>query len=403
MTSTRRTSSLTMAVFAMQAMSFGAWLALIPFVKEDLGLSKGELALALLGFPVALIPTMKLASGIVTRVGPRKALMGAFPMLALVVTLPLFSTGPVTLFLCLAVLGLVIAFLEIGMNVYAGRLEKERKVTVMSRCHGFWAVGIMIGSGLMTLLAWAPPLAGLLSISVASAACGVIAARSLPHLGAPPGTPPPPRRSLRQAPVALVPIALCTLAVTMTEGAMSDWAAVYLAERLPPGATHAGIAVSIFAGFLAAGRFAGDALKTRFGAVLLARGAILLAVTGLMCLVLPLPVVTAYVGFALLGTGCAVAFPLGVSAAAALDDTYEGENIALTSMVAVTGFLIGPPMIGGLAELQGLRLGLAALLPFLLAGFVLAPRLEPVPVSDSAGDSGRPHPVSGRREGRTWG
>lgn len=397
MVSTRRTCSLTMAVFAMQAMSFGAWLALIPLVKTELDLSKGELAVALLGFPIALIPTMKLASGIVTRVGPRRALMSVLPVQACAVTLPLFATGQGTLFLSLAVLGLVIAFLEIGMNVYAGRLEKEREVTVMSRCHGFWAVGIMIGSALITVLSFASPLAGLFAISAASAAVGVFAARSLPHLGAAPGTPPPPRRSLRQAPVALVPIALCTLVVTMTEGAMSDWAAVYLAERLPAEATHAGIAVSIFAGFLAAGRFAGDALKMRFGAVLLARGAILLAVTGLMCLVLPLPLFAAYLGFALLGTGCAVAFPLGVSAAAALDDTYEGENIALTSMVAVTGFLIGPPMIGGLAEVQTLRLGLAALLPFLLVGFVLASRLAPGSVAGPVGptdDSARADPVS---------
>lgn len=158
---------------------------------------------------------------------------------------------------------------------------------------------------------------------------------------------------------------------------MSDWAAIYLAERLPDGATHAGIAVSIFAGCLAAGRFLGDWGKIRLGVVTLARFALGLAVVGLLVLIVPLPLWTSYFGFALIGLGVSVGFPLGVSAAAGLDDTHEGPNIAIVSTVTMLGFLVGPPLIGTLAEAFTLRMGLAALLPGLLVGIFLARALKP--------------------------
>ena len=70
-------------------------------------------------------------------------------------------------------------------------------------------------------------------------------------------------------------------------------------------------------------------------------------------------------------------FPIGVSAAAGLDDIYEGPNIAILSTVTMIGFLVGPPMIGTLAEVFSLRVALAALLPGLIAGFFLAKSLKP--------------------------
>lgn len=113
------------------------------------------------------------------------------------------------------------------------------------------------------------------------------------------------------------------------------------------------------------------------GVVTLARLALLCAVTGLLLLIVPLPLWTSYIGFALIGLGVSVGFPLGVSAAAGLDDTHEGPNIAVVSTVTMLGFLIGPPMIGSLAEIFTLRVGLAALLPGLLVGIWMARWLKP--------------------------
>jgi len=389
MTTARHTLILTMTVFALQPFALGAWLALIPHVKEVLGLSKSDLALCLLGMPLALIPSLQLASRAVAGFGPRRVLMAMFPVQAFTFVLPVLAGVPVMLFAALAVNGAVMAFMQASLNVYAGRLEKTTGVVVMGRCHGAWALGLMGGSLGVTMFAALPAQWAVLAVSVPTSLFGIILARALPRLGEQEGGTVPPRRRLRDVPAAVYYISVFALAVAMTEGAMSDWAAVYLAERLPEGATHAGIAVSIYAGFLAAGRFAGDAAKGWLGAVGLARGSIGLAIAGVLMLVLPLPIGFAYVGFAVIGLGASVGFPLGVSAVAALDDTYEAPNIALMSMLSIAGFLLGPPMIGFLADGFGLRVGLAALLPLLGVSLWLAGWLRP-----TVARAGRPAPES---------
>lgn len=376
---------LTMAVFALQPFALGAWLALIPHVKATLGLSKSTLALCLLGMPIALIPALNFASRAVSRFGPRRTLMVMFPIQALSFVLPVLAGGTVSLFAALALNGAVMAFLQAGLNVYAGRLEKKSGLIVMGRCHGAWALGLMGGSLAVTISADLPKAAALLLVSVPTSFIGVFVANRLPRLGEVEGGTVAKRRRAREIPPAVYYVSLFALAIAMTEGAMSDWAAVYLAERLPADATHSGIAVSIYAGFLAAGRFASDAAKSVLGSVYLARVSIMLAITGLLFLILPLPLTFAYLGFSLIGLGASVGFPLGVSAVAQLDDTYEAQNIALMSMLSICGFLAGPPLIGFVADAFSLRVGLSILLPLLALSLTLSGWLRPAVEKGPAG------------------
>ena len=395
MTDPRRAVLLTLCIFFLHPFALGGWLAFIPMVKETLGLNKAELAVALLGLPVAVVPGLQLASRVIGRLGPRRVMMVMFPAQAVVVLLPLLAVSQGTLFLALMGFGVVMAFLQVCLNVFAGRLEKELGRSVMNRCHGFWALGLMVGPLVVTALAAWPPVLALALSAGLTGAIGAVLARRLPALRDANAGGPAPKRKLREVPVALVAISVFALAVAMTEGAMADWAAVYLSERLPEGSRWVGLGVSIYAAFLAGGRLAGDWLKDRIGAVALARLTYGLAVAGLVLLIAPLPLGMAFAGFALVGAGASVGFPLGVSAAAAMDDRFEGQNIAIMSTVAISGFLIGPPMIGFLAESFSLRVGLAALLPFLAAGIVLAGWLKP----GSAADSGESRALEAESSG----
>ncbi|WP_281980818.1 MFS transporter [Thalassorhabdomicrobium marinisediminis] len=369
--STRRATLFIMALFFLQPTVFGAWLAMIPHVKTTLELSKSQLALALLGMPLALIPTLQIASRIVARLGPRRAFFYMLPVQAAVMLLPLFAPNLPALFASLAVIGIVVAFLQVSLNTYAGRLEKAADVMVMSRCHGFWALGVSVGSFLATLLFDAGPVLAVLTVGAISAVAGMFAAPRLPRLlGQDEGPAPRPQR-LSQMPRALFVISIFVLAVSLVEGAMSDWAAIYLADRWGSGADEAGIAVTIFSGFLAAGRFMGDGLKRRMGARGAARLTVGLALLGLLSLTGPMALPFVFAGFALIGLGASIAFPLGVSAAAALDDVHEAQNIATMSMIAISGLLIGPPLIGFLSEAVGLRFALMALAPGLFLSLVL--------------------------------
>ncbi len=368
-----------MALFFLQPFALGGWFAQIPFVQADLGLSNAELALALLGLPAAFVMVSKFAAAAVARYGAPAVFRVVFPIQTLTVLLPLLATSQLTLLLALLIFGTSVASLAVALNVYAGQLEKAAKISVMNRCHGFWALGLMVGSLLIALLGSAvTPLLTLVTQSALSAAVGIWLATRLPALNrskAADPSRPRTRRKLSDHPRALAFVALFVFSVTMSEGTMNNWAAVYMADRLPDGSTLAGLAVTVYSGFLAFGRFLGDALKTRLGAANLARLTVGIAILGVLILIAPLPVALAFFGFALMGLGVSVGFPLAVSAAAELEDDHEADNIALLSIVAVSGSVIAPPIIGVLADSFGMKLALAALLPGLLISFGMAHHL----------------------------
>ena len=374
----RAATFLIMLLFFLQPMAIGSWLALIPHVKATIGLSKFELAIALLGMPSALLIALQLAGRIVSRIGVRRLFLFAFPLQGIASLLPIIAPSQAWLFVGLAAFGGAVAFMEVALNVYAGRMEKAAGRLIMNSCHGFWALGLMTGSAIATGIApIATALGAMALIAFVSALVGILVALRLPKVGEVTSTQNLPRRRLSDLPPALLAIGLFMLTVTLAEGAMADWSAVYLSERLSAELTEAGIAVTIFSGFMAVARFSGDALKRRFGAVNLARGSVATAIAGLLLLVLPLPIAAAYIGFAFVGVGVASGYPLGVSAVAALDDVYEAGNVALMSTFALTGFLIGPPLIGFLGEAFGLRVGFAVLVPALLLCLYFADWLRP--------------------------
>lgn len=390
--STRNATLLIMALFALQPIAFGAWLAMIPYIKDTLGLNKADLALALLGMPLALIPTLQLASRVVARIGPRKTFAILLPIQTGVVLLPFLATSVPTLFITLAALGAVVAFLEVALNTYAGRLEKSAALNIMSRCHGFWALGVMLGSLFATMLFGLGPMMAVFIICALSAAAGVWAGLSLPRLAGEDDAAAAAPRKFRNTPKALFLIAMFVFAVSLAEGAMADWAAVYLAERWGGVPEDAGIAVTVFAGFLAAGRFIGDYMKSRLGARGAARLTVGLAAIGVACLTIPTSVAFTFIGFALLGLGVSIGFPLGISAAASLDDTHEAQNIATMAMIAMTAFLFGPPLIGFVAEAFSLRVALMGLFPGLLLAFWLT---RIFPDAESATSQERVGPIQG--------
>ena len=66
----------------------------------------------------------------------------------------------------------------------------------------------------------------------------------------------------------------------------------------------------------------------------------------------------ALAGFALIGLGVSVGFPLVVTAVASIDDKREAYYVAFLSLISMIGFLVGPPKIAFLANITNLKTGL---------------------------------------------
>ena len=121
------------------------------------------------------------------------------------------------------------------------------------------------------------------------------------------------------------------------------------------------------------GRLFGDRLVDRFGPEAVVRAGGGLAAVGFGLSLLAAAPVPAIVGFACLGAGMSGVVPIVFRAAGHVPGMSAGVGLAAVSSTGYLGFLVGPPIIGGLAELVGLPGALAVVV--LLAAIValLAP------------------------------
>jgi MFS family permease len=117
---------------------------------------------------------------------------------------------------------------------------------------------------------------------------------------------------------------------------------------------------------MTAGRVVGDSLVDRFGSAAVVRGGGAVAATGFGVALAAGHPAAAIAGFACLGAGMASIVPIVFRASASTPGMTAGVALAAVSTTGYFGFLVGPPVIGGLSELAGLPTALA-LLVFLAA------------------------------------
>ena len=163
-------------------------------------------------------------------------------------------------------------------------------------------------------------------------------------------------------------ISFFAFGIALTEGAIADWSAVYLRDVFEAKGASIGLGYAAFAAMVASGRFAGDHFKQRFGARRTAEICSAISLLGIAVVCAAPNLILAYLGFALVGIGVSVGFPLGVSAAAQLSDRPPASSVATLTFIALLGFLVGPVLIGFVAQALGMRMGLLMLgLPLLLS------------------------------------
>ena len=144
---------------------------------------------------------------------------------------------------------------------------------------------------------------------------------------------------------------------------------------------------------MAVARLGGDLLNERLGAATLMRGGMTLVAVALGGVLLIGETVPAVIGFAVCGLGIANAVPLLFSAAGRLD--RPGPSLAATFTIGYMGFIVGPPLIGLLADQVGLPKTLGLLVMAALAVAVLGGRAIATKPTLSSPDEDLPTVVPG--------
>ena len=364
----RQARSAVAAIFLLNGLVFGSWAARIPAVRDRVGLSDGELGLALACGAIGSIVAMPLAGGWAARLGSRRATRAAFTLIA--VTAGVVALAPSLPVLCVLLFffGAAMGSCDVTMNAHGVTVERRYGRAILAAFHAAFSIGGLAG-GALGALAAAVDLdvrAHLALVAGFVAVVGLTWSRwfldnDADAIGrAEPMLVRPPRRLL-----ALGGLAFACLLI---EGASSDWSGVYLRDELDTSAAIAALAFTAFSVTMTLGRLFGDRLVDRLGPELVVRAGGGIAAIGFGVGLLVAEPVAGIIGFACLGAGMSGVVPIVFRASGHVPGMAAGVGLAAVSTMGYLGFLVGPPTIGGIAELTSLPSALVVLV--LLAAIV---------------------------------
>lgn len=159
-----------------------------------------------------------------------------------------------------------------------------------------------------------------------------------------------------------------------TEGTIENWAAIYLRTWLTFPAVVGAAVVAVFHVAMATGRLGGARVLSRVGRRRLLQAAGICGAGGMLVALATTIVPIILVGVFVVGLSMAVVAPVGFSLAGDLAPGRTGEASSVITFIGWSAFVIGPAIIGGLAELVGLRLALSAVV--LAAGLIVVGALH---------------------------
>ena len=265
--------------------------------------------------------------------------------------------------------------MDVAMNAHGVTVERKLGRPVMSSLHGMWSLGGLIGAGWAAIML---PLMSPIAEAVLTVAIGAVAAftalafflSSTIDRGSAGTKIALPNRATLGIGV------LCFLGM-VAEGAVLDWGALHLRGSLDVGPGVAATGFAAFSASMAASRFSGDWLRGRVGSVAVVRWSGCIAAAGIIVALVAPWAVLAIIGFAAVGLGLANLVPVLFGAAGRIPGQSPGAAIAALATIGYAGFLVGPPVIGFVADATSLTLALGLIFLACAAIAVAANIVEP--------------------------
>ena len=259
--------------------------------------------------------------------------------------------------------------MDVAMNSWAGEVERRIGRPVMSSFHAMFSLGAGVGAGSGFIAASynvgiAPHF---IIAGIAIAAVTLLVAKidwvsntnntssAAPMFALPKGR--------------LLAVGIVAFCASLGEGGMADWSAIFLVLITSATEAKAALGYTVFSIAMVGMRLMGDRVTRRFGEVTAARMAGTTAAIGVLCAVIFGTYTMSLVGFALMGVGYAVIMPIAFTRAANDPDIAPGAAIASVSTLGYGGLLLGPPLIGFVAEATSIRF--AFLILAVLAGLIV--------------------------------
>ena len=377
----------TCVVYVCLGFGTSAWLSRLPDVRDNLGLTPATIGTMLLIASLGSLLTLPTSGPIVTKIGARAS--GRIGVLIWALGIVCAGVGAQGVSIPLATAGLVLLAAGNGlwgatMNIEAGLVQAAVRRTVVPIIQAMYAVGMLGGALLGALaaqmgLSLGAHLFGLAALELL--ACGTAVgfyltkeevAALAPAQDKGDGGEASSNKAKGLTRVAwrekqTVLIALMVMSAGLMEGAANDWLNLSMVDGYGYSTAAASAAFAFFLLMMTIVRFASPRLEARLGSPMLLRITFTGAVVGLLLVAFAPHHLFAVAGIALWGIGSALGFPLGISALS-VDPVMTPARVSVLSTVNYGAALIGPPLLGLIADHIGYHRALAFVaLPVLLA------------------------------------
>ncbi|HSN49626.1 MAG TPA: MFS transporter [Bacteroidales bacterium] len=350
-------------VYFSMGLCFASWASRIPDIKSALHLNDGMLGSILFALPVGQFLMMPFSGKLVTHFGSRRVILFALPLY----TICLSNIGLVRhgwqLAVALFLFGLAGNLCNISINTQGVTAEKLYDRPIMASFHGGWSLAGFTGAliGLLMINLKVPPYWHFISVILI---VWVIVWINHPFLvkGKSGVTKDEPKRKFFSKPdgilLQLGIIGFCSMA---SEGAMFDWSGVYFKDVVKAPSSLVILGYTSFMIMMATGRFVADYMISKIGRKKLLQICGVMISTGLFTAVLFPYLISCTFSFMLVGLGVSSIVPTVYSAAGRHSKVPPGIALATVSSVSFLGFLMGPPLIGHIAQIAGLRYSFAVI------------------------------------------
>jgi predicted MFS family arabinose efflux permease len=349
-------------VFFVDGALFASWASRIPALSDRVGADPGVLGLALLAPAVGALLAMPLVGRLLPGRSSRAFCRVAVAALAVAILLPGLAPSVPALTGALFLVGVANSTLDLTMNAQGVSIERDLRRPILSSLHAAFSFGGFAGAGLGALAATldVAPLPHLAVAGVLFGIPGFAATRYLLPRDVD-ADAQSPALVWRRVPLRLALLGIACFFCLMAEGGASDWSAKLVRDGLGGSAALGAIAYAVFSVAMGSGRLAADRLWARWGTARLLRLSGTLAAAGFAATLAIGTATSAIAGFAALGLGLSGVVPTLFRAGADEPGVPTGPALAVVSSLGYLGFLVGPPVIGGVAQLTSLRLACGVL------------------------------------------
>ena len=338
---------------------FATWASRIPDIKTTLQLSEGDLGTILFALPLGQLVIMPFSGKLVSHFGSHRMLVFSLLFYVFSLTNLGLATNAWQLSAGLFVFGIFGNLSNIAVNTQGVYTEVLFKKTIMSAFHGMWSFAGFMGA-LVGLAMLAFKLTPYIHFVIVGGIVFLMMAFNFKFLIKAKETIKVKKKKIFSKPdSALLWLGIIGFCSMASEGVMFDWSGVYFKDVVKAPGPLVILGYTSFMIMMAGGRFLGDTLIRKFGRKKVLKISGIMISTGLFTAVFFPYIIPATLAFMLVGLGVSTIVPTVYSLAGKNPNVSPSIALTTVSSVSFLGFLMGPPIIGYIAELSNLRFSFA--------------------------------------------